>query len=263
MLHTTAEPCETVVETLNPEGRGPVVILCEHASNFIPERYHGLGLTAEARISHAAWDPGALAMSKILSKALDAPLVTSTVSRLVYDSNRPPEADSAMPSKSELIDVPGNVNLSAEARAERTQTVYVPFCAEVDAVLARRVAQDIPTAVITMHTFTPIYHGAMRDVEIGVLHDDDSAFADAMLYQAPSLGERVVRRNEPYGPADGVTHSLKLHGQSRGLPNVMIEVRNDLATNPEDEAKMAQELLTLIGPALVHLGLIQLGRSHT
>lgn len=56
------------------------------------------------------------------------------------------------------------------------------------------------------------------------------------------------------GRGDGVTHSLKLHGISNGLANVMIEIRNDLLATPDDEAIMAEELFQLVCPALETLG---------
>lgn len=242
-----------VCEIINADGVGGAVILCEHASREIPERYGDLGLSTSDRESHAVWDPGARAVALALSKALDAPLIASRVSRLVYDCNRPPEAASAMPEKSEVVEVPGNRNLSDADRQERTNTIYRPFCQAVDQILAARKAAQVETVLITMHSFTPIYFGNLRAVEIGILHDADSRLADAMLEQADRLPHRQIERNEPYGPADGVTHSLKLHGLQNGLANVMIEVRNDLMKTPEDEAAMAEELLTLLRPALASL----------
>lgn len=244
--------CEAF-EVLNAAGRGEAMILCEHASHLIPPRYEGLGLAEADRQSHAAWDPGARAIALQLSKALDAPLVASRVSRLVYDCNRPPEAASAMPEKSELIEVPGNRSLSQDQKDEREMTIYRPFCAAVERTLDARKKDGLSTALITIHSFTPVYYGTQRAVEIGILHDSDTRLADAMLAQAPALPHRCVERNEPYGPSDGVTHSLKLHGLKNGLANVMIEVRNDLLRNAEEEALMAQELLTLLTPALCAL----------
>lgn len=241
---------ETAVEVVNRGGGGPVLLLCEHASSRIPARYGGLGLQEEDRLSHAAWDPGARGAALHISKALDAPLVASNVSRLVYDCNRPPEAASAMPEKSELVEVPGNKGLTAEQRLERVRTVYQPFCETVKEVIDERKAAGLQTIIVTMHSFTPVYFGKQRAVEIGILHDDDSRLADAMLAAAPVLPGRNVARNEPYGPADGVTHSLKIHGLANGLANVMIELRNDLLKTPADEEAMAEEVLALLRPAL-------------
>ncbi|SDI92039.1 Predicted N-formylglutamate amidohydrolase [Billgrantia gudaonensis] len=242
------------VELHNRSGKGPVVILCEHASPDIPEPYHDLGLDPAHRFSHAAWDPGARDVAMALSRALDAPLVASRVSRLVYDCNRPPEAASAMPERSEVVDVPGNRNLTEAQRAQRIESVYRPFCTAVTQRLEERAASHLPTALITVHSFTPDYHGKPRTVEIGILHDADRRLADAMLAQSHRLAHRQIRRNDPYGPEDGVTHSLKLHGIGHGLANVMIEIRNDLLGTPADASTMADELLLLIEPALAELG---------
>ena len=236
-----------VVETLNPDGQGRVVVICEHASHYIPREYNGLGLSEQDCKSHAAWDPGARDVSLLLSAALDSPMISSTVSRLVYDCNRPPEAASAMPEKSERIDVPGNIGLSRTDRDARTQAIYDPFCAAVSKVLD---ARGPDTIIVTMHSFTPIYHGKPRVVELGLLHDSDSRLVDAMLSHADTLPHRRIERNAPYGPEDGVTHSLKIHAQSRGLANVMVEVRNDLLKTEKGIATMAQELLTLLSAAL-------------
>ncbi|WP_027256331.1 N-formylglutamate amidohydrolase [Leisingera aquimarina] len=241
------------VEVVNRKGTSPVLLLCEHASSNIPARYSGLGLRDEDRLSHAAWDPGARAIALHMSKALNAPLVASTVSRLVYDCNRPPEAASAMPEKSELVEVPGNKDLTAAQRQERADTVYAPFCGTVTEIIKARKDAGLQTVLVTMHSFTPVYFGETRAVEIGILHDTDSHLADAMLAAATALPHRRVERNEPYGPADGVTHSLKIHGLAHGLANVMIEIRNDLVTTPQEEEAMAEEMLTLLRPALAAL----------
>lgn len=235
------------VEIVNRQGTGQVVLLCEHASAHIPEAYHGLGLAEVDRLSHAAWDPGARELTLALSAALDAPAIMSTVSRLVYDCNRPPQALGAMPQKSELIDVPGNQDLSPAEREARAAEVYHPFCEAVSQILDQRSPE---TVLVTVHSFTPVYFGKHRTVEIGLLHDEDSRLVDAMLDQSGRLTGRRVARNEPYGPEDGVTHSLRLHALPRGLANVMIEVRNDLMRTPENIAARAQELLRLLEPAL-------------
>jgi len=247
---------EKAVETLNPKGLGPVVILCEHASNHIPARYHALDLSDEDRQSHAAWDPGAREMCLLLSKALDAPVVASCVSRLVYDCNRPPDSPDAMTARSETIDIPGNRGLSDAERQERVNSVYHPFREAVDSVLEGRGSSSV---LVTMHSFTPVYFGKPRAVEIGILNDEDARLADAMLAQAPALPHRRIERNEPYGPADGVTHSLIKHGLSRGLANVMLEIRNDLIRDAVGVETMAQEVLTLLVPALtaLHTGQVQ------
>ena len=86
----------------NAAAKGDVLLVCEHASATIPQKFGTLGLLPEVLSSHAAWDPGALAVARLLSEKLDATLVYQRFSRLVYDCNRPPESPSAMPVKSEI-----------------------------------------------------------------------------------------------------------------------------------------------------------------
>ncbi len=232
------------------EGRGPFVIICEHASFTLPQSMGDMGLSEEARRSHIAWDPGALAVARRLSAGFDSPLVFQRFSRLVYDCNRPPESPAAMPAKSEVYAVPANENLGGEARLARTDALYRPFHTAVSRLIDRRTAAGLPTSVLTVHSFTPVYFGVPRAVEVGILHDADSRLADAMLSAASADKRYIVRRNEPYGPADGVTHSLILHGISRGIPNVMIEVRNDLVADQAGQEVMAGYLSELLAQAI-------------
>ncbi len=230
----TSKPSEDVVHLWNAAGRSEVVLICEHASPFIPDHLRHLGLAAKDRLSHAAWDPGALEVAKHLSKRLDAQLVAGAVSRLVYDCNRPPDAPDAMPTQSELIPVPGNIGLDAAAKSARVTTYYEPFHAAV-----RTALQTTRTPIIvTVHSFTPVFHGKSRRVEIGVLHDADTRLADALLTAAGN-GPFSIQRNQPYGPEDGVTHTLKEHGLAGGHLNVMIEVRSDLIATPDQQTTMA------------------------
>ena len=231
-----SEPHNFAPRVVNPSGKSAVVLVCEHASAEMPEPFDGLGLRAADRQSHIAWDPGAGEVARLLSKRLDAVYVHSTASRLIYDCNRPPEAPGAIPERSESTDIPGNAGLSQAARQERVDLYYRPFEALLAGVLDAR-APDV--VLVTIHSFTPVYFGKPRSTEIGILHDEDSRLADALLQVARGY---VIARNDPYGPEDGVTHTLRHHGLARGLPNVMIEIRNDLIATPAACAQMAEQL---------------------
>ncbi|MBR0555044.1 N-formylglutamate amidohydrolase [Ciceribacter sp. L1K23] len=231
-----------------PESQGRVLLVCEHASRRLPASVGDLGLSSDALISHIAWDPGALAVAKRMAELLDATLISQRFSRLIYDCNRPPESPSAMPEVSEIYEIPGNRDLSPAEKFARTAALYVPFHDRVASEIALRRQRGAAPVLVTIHSFTPVYMGKRRDVEIGILHDDDSRLADAMLNGATE-GYRV-ERNEPYGPADGVTHSLRLHALPFGLLNVMIEVRNDLIADVDGQERAAGYLARLINAAL-------------
>ncbi len=241
---STSQACDA--HTINPDGASEVVLVCEHASHHIPAGFAGLGLSQIDRKSHAVWDPGALAVAEALSLHLDAPLVAGQVSRLIYDCNRPPEALDAMPARSELIEVPGNRDLTAAERAARTQTYYHPF----HDALSQALAGKTDPVLVTIHSFTPIYHGKPRAVEIGVLHDADTRLADALLACGPAHSAHQIERNMPYGPQNGVTHTLKEHALPQTRPNVMLEIRNDLIATQNAQAKMAKMIAGWLTAAL-------------
>lgn len=237
------------VMVVNPQGQSSVVLVCEHASHVIPPVFGNLGLADDALRSHVVWDPGAFGVAQGMSQRLNATLVAAGVSRLVYDCNRPPTARDAMPEQSEAFCVPGNANLTDAQRQHRVETYYEPFRAS----LAQTIANTTGPVIVTIHSFTPVYYGQTRAVDIGVLHDSDARLADAMLQIAPRHTDAVVLRNEPYGPAHGVTHTLKEHALRAGHLNVMLEIRNDLIQDAPQQDAMAQRITAWLVAALADL----------
>lgn len=230
-------------EVLNREGSSPVLLVCEHASKHIPLRYGDLGLSEDAKSSHAIWDPGAYEVARSLSQRLDAPLIAARVSRVLFDCNRPPEAPDSMPEACEIYQFPGNKGLSAEAKEERTRNIYQPFKETISKTIQDSARIE---AIVTLHSFTPVFFGSPRAVEIGIIHDSDRRLADAMLAIAPEVTDLAIARNEPYGPEHGVTHTLKEHGQKNGLLNAMIEIRSDLIAGPQEQEEVSSMIASWI-----------------
>ncbi|MEM7710201.1 MAG: N-formylglutamate amidohydrolase [Pseudomonadota bacterium] len=239
----------SAVEVVNGGAPSSVVLVCEHASARVPAEFDGLGLSGDALQSHIAWDPGAFDLAVRMARHLDAVLIAGRVSRLVYDCNRPPDAPDAMPVRSEVVDVPGNVGLTDAQKADRVERFYAPFRAQIADAMAGRT----DPILVTVHSFTPIYDGASRDVEVGVLHDDDARLADALLAGNTAAVAGIVRRNDPYGPEDGVTHTLRTHALPGGHPNVMLEIRNDLIAGAQAQAEMARALSTWLAEAIAEV----------
>ncbi|PLL11014.1 N-formylglutamate amidohydrolase [Tabrizicola sp. TH137] len=240
-----------VIENASAQGR--IVLVCEHASNRIPPRWGDLGLSEAQRRAHIAWDPGALGLARGLARHLDAVLVHAPVSRLVYDCNRAPDMAGAMPARSEIHDIPGNATITPEERAARTAEIYIPFHDGLHAVLMDRIARGLHPALITIHSFTPVYFGKPRAVEFGVIHDADDTLPRAILAEAQARTRLRAELNEPYSARDDVTHTLRLHATPYALPNAMLEVRNDLIATPEAEAAMAATLAPVLAAAMATL----------
>ncbi len=252
-MRAPAEYTPFLPVTENEAARGPIVLVCEHASNHIPAAWGDLGLTDEQRSAHIAWDPGALGLARGLARRLDAVLVHAPVSRVVYDCNRAPDMLGAMPARSEAHDIPGNAAISVQERLARTRAVYLPFHNGLHGLISQRIALGRRPVVVTIHSFTPVYFGKPRAVEFGVIHDADPAYAMAIVAAARAMTRLACDLNAPYSAADDVTHTLRVMATPYGLPNAMLEVRNDLIATAADQEAMAETLAPVLNMGLVEI----------
>jgi len=254
-----------LVETFG-QGDQPagVVVICEHASNALPVEWPelggDLGLDALARAAHVAWDIGALGLSRELASRLapacgGAVLVHAPLSRLVYDLNRAPDHPGAMPEQSEVYAIPGNHALTPAQRLARTRALYLPFHETLRAEIAALIARGRRPALIAVHSFTPVFHGIAREVEFGVIHDDNTALTEATLAEAGTSG-LITRLNEPYSAAGEVTHTIRLHATPLNLHNTMLEIRNDLIDTPQGQSDIAARIAPVLERALHAVGAV-------
>jgi predicted N-formylglutamate amidohydrolase len=250
--------------TINADGASAFVLACDHASNRIPAGYGDLGLSLVQRLMHIAWDPGALAVALELSQLLDAPLVHSTVSRLVIDCNRDIDAIDLIPTISERTEIPGNHDVSADEREHRIAAFHAPFHEAIDAILDARQQASRETILCTIHSFTPVYRDIHRPWPIGLIHGKDAALTaalrDALSAEAPDLN---IGWNQPYSALNGVTFTLEHHGDGRGLPATMIEIRHDEILEPSGVALWASRLARCLTAARGSFSAAEAPRSTT
>jgi predicted N-formylglutamate amidohydrolase len=230
----------------NAEGAGPFVLLCDHASNRIPEEYQSFGFAADALGLHIAWDPGALAVARLLSARLDAPLFWPDASRLIIDCNRPLDAASLIVVESEGRLVPANVGLSAADRARRIAHIHAPYHDAIEACLERRLPAQLPTALVAIHSFTSVYLGKARPWQIGIVFDEDARVANALIGALTADSALTVGVNEPYAPADLVYYTLSRHARRHDLPAAMIEIRNDEIADEPGQRRWADRLADIL-----------------
>lgn len=249
---------EHPAEIINAHGTSPHVLICEHASNRVPRALGTLGLSDEDLQRHIAFDIGAAGTARILSKLLDAPLILQRYSRLVYDCNRPPEFESAMPTTSEIFEVPGNRNLTPQAKLARTRDIARPFHLAIAEHLDARACDARQTILTSIHSFTPVYKGKPRDLDVGFLFDRDAWLANFLIKTFPADKARL---NEPYGPKDGVMYLMNLHAAPRGLKHVMIEIRNDLIADHAGQNAWANYLTVPLAQAAIKLAKPTLARA--
>lgn len=236
-----AERLPPPVRVVNAQGASPYVLLCEHASRFIPAEYNGLGLGDADLARHIAWDIGAAKVAEALSVALDAPLVMAGYSRLLIDLNRPTGSATSIPEVSETTVIPGNVSLTAEERARRVALYFEPYQQAVRDLLDARQQAGRATTIIGVHSFTPVFKDFVRPWQAGILFRRAQGFGHAL---AEALGgpEEAIAENEPYQIEDDSDYTVPVHGEARGLDAVLVELRQDLIGETAGAAAWAARL---------------------
>jgi len=231
----------------NTAGRSPFLLTSDHYGRIVPRALGDLGLPAGEFERHIAWDVGIAGVADALSKHLDAHLIAQRYSRLVIDCNRPPEAPSSIPRLSEATVIPGNEGLTAGAAAARRAAIFDPYHRRIDEVIARRLRDNVPTVLVALHSFTPVYAGVARPWHIGTLYQRDTRLPPLLLKYLRAEGDLVVGDNEPYAVSDDTDYTIPVHGEKRGLMNTGIEIRQDLIADAAGQQQWADRLARIFG----------------
>jgi predicted N-formylglutamate amidohydrolase len=225
------------------DGSCPILFLCDHASNALPPG--GLGLDPALLSTHIAYDIGAASVTRALGRAYGAGAVLGAWSRLLIDLNRGADDPTLVMKLSDGSIVPGNRDADAAEVARRIAAFHAPYHAAIDAELDR-IGPD--AVLVSMHSFTPAWKGHPRPWEVGVLYDRDVRLAAPLMERLAQAGF-TVGDNEPYtGALEGDT--LWRHGTMRGLPHVLIEMRQDLVGDDKQAQGFAVRLKPILDAAL-------------
>lgn len=230
------------VDILNADGQSEIVLICEHASNYIPPSFACLGLPPEELKRHIAWDIGASAVTRALSASLDAPAFLGTYSRLLVDLNRPIESPSSIPWRSESTDIPGNMDITNEDRDYRIAKIFGPFQAAVSSHLDERNSAGRRTKIVAIHSFTPVFFGEVRPWHAGILFNMAREYGERVI---GALGEEpglIVDANVPYVIDRMEDYAIPVHGEDRGYEAILIEMRQDLISDSTGQSEWASRL---------------------
>jgi predicted N-formylglutamate amidohydrolase len=242
------------VRVLREAGTSDFVFTADHAGKLIPRSLGNLGVATPELERHIAWDIGIAGVTEHLSTALDATAVLQTYSRLVIDCNRDPSWPSAMPVLSEFSEIPGNHNLTEADRTARTTEIFRPYHDRLAALIDARAAAGRPTILVAMHSFTPVFKGEPRKIEVGVLYFRRTRLAEIMLDLLRQEPDLTVGENAPYALTEDSDYSIPFHAERRGLEHVEIEIRQDLITAPEGQTEWANRFVRWFTASLPLLG---------
>jgi predicted N-formylglutamate amidohydrolase len=237
------------VRVLREAAASDFLLTADHAGRAIPRRLGKLGLPDHELDRHIAWDIGIAGVTERLSTALNATAVLQTYSRLVIDCNRDPSVASSIPEVSETTPIPGNIDLSPADRAARRIAIFEPYHARIRALLDARQAAGRRIVFVAMHSFTPVFKGESRAMQVGVLYNRDARLANIMLELLRAEGDLVVGDNAPYAVSDLTDYGAPVHAEKRGLTHVEIEIRQDLIADEAGQAAWAERFARLFGLA--------------
>jgi len=224
---------DAVEVAIGGAGSSPVLVTCEHASNRMPQGFEWSEADHWARETHWAYDIGAADLSRELARSLESVAVLSRFSRLLVDPNRRPTSSTLFRTEADGRRVAMNVGLTEELRRERMERFYTPYHDEV----GRRLRSRPVELVLAIHTFTPVYEGRRRDVEVGVLHCGRLGLAQ-MWRGVVARSGLDVRVDEPYAGSDGLMFSAHHHAEAVGATAIEIELRQDFAADPTARAEI-------------------------
>jgi predicted N-formylglutamate amidohydrolase len=222
-----------------------LLLTCEHGGNTIPRRWarHFRGLSKRLA-THEGLDIGAAAVAKRVSRALSAPLLLATTSRLLVDLNRSIGNETLFSNVTSA--------LPQEERRAILEEYYLPHRAAVDQAVALAVQRRITVIHVGVHSFTPVLRGDRRNADIGLLYDPrrpaERGFAGRWHAALVALDGAIrVRRNYPYrGAGDGLTTALRRRYEPTAYVGLELEMNQGLLGTPGGIAEMSR----LIGGSL-------------
>jgi len=244
-------------ELVNPDGKACALLVADHAGRAFPKSLGMLGVDMGALDRHVAYDIGIEAFSRRLAERLDATLVLHRYSRLILDPNRQLDDPTSICAISDGVIVPGNARLSREDEAARADAFFHPYHDAVAEQLDRIAARCPAPALLSLHSFTPVMRGFARPWQVGVLWRDDGRIPLPLMEALRRDPEITVGDNQPYSGRNEHGYTIHHHAEPRGLPHVLIEMRQDLIAADAAAEAWADRMAELFAPILADQDLYQ------
>ena len=141
--------------------------------------------------------------------------------------------------------IPGNVDMADEERQARIDEIYMPFHKHVKSWIDAKIAQNIVPAIITIHSYTPVFFGQKRPWEVAALWRQDERMPRPFINYFKDKGY-VVGDNQPYDARILGGGTMELHGDGRKIPNLLVEYRNDLLLDKDSFKRLLEDTIAAV-----------------
>jgi predicted N-formylglutamate amidohydrolase len=188
-------------------------------------------------------------VTRRLSTRFDAAALLGGYSRLAIDLNRPLDDPTSVPAISEGVIIPGNRDVTASEREVRAEALFHPYHRAIAEALEGFRARGIVPALVSVHSFTPVFKGEMRPWHVGAMWDRDPRMAVPFMEKLAADSRTCVGDNLPYSGRDHYTYTADHHAARVGLPHLVMEIRADLLEGPAG----AERWSTMIGDAMAEV----------
>ncbi|MEH6630261.1 MAG: N-formylglutamate amidohydrolase [Halopseudomonas aestusnigri] len=230
------------VNMINEDSENSFLFLCDHATSFIPRSRNNLGIDDHHLERHVAYDIGIKAVTEGVANHFKSRAIFSNFSRLLVDPNRKLDNAGLMPEISDGCHVPANLNMTSEEREVRLNAFYWPYHNKIRSTIDNMInTGDVPI-IISMHSMTHEMDGELRPWPVCVLWDYDPRIPLPLIESFKKRGFECGD-NVPYTGRDGHGGTMDLQVNPRGLPNALIEVRQDLISSAEGIAEWTANLI--------------------
>lgn len=246
--HGDIEKYSELAVSVVPGGRNrDIVLICEHANNRIPAAWNNLGLPEAFLDTHYGFDLGSKALTLEIARILGATAILSGYSRLFLDYNRKSHDPACIRPDMGGIPIPRNLGVDDEERRLRERIAREPVERAIEDWVEG--CKSKAKAVISIHSFSPVWELAYRTCEIGVMWRADDRLSRRLIQSIGDTGTLRVEDNMPYSFKAGDWFTLDRHGIGIGVPNAYIEVRNNLIADEQSLGRVARALSKAIEEA--------------
>lgn len=235
-----------------------LVVTCEHASRRVPPPLAASAEDERWLGTHWGWDIGAAQLTRELVARKSCVAVLARFSRLVCDANRAVDAPTFVRGDVEGHTLSFNRGLDQVEVARRIAAYHAPYHALVDQCLGERVSRGGDVVLFSIHSFTPVFAGQRRQMEMGILFDRYEPIARRLASHLEDVGFRAAL-NAPYSGKDGMMYAMNNHGQRHGVVYLELEVRQDLLGDPKGITDVADRLCKALSALQVRVSERPLG----